>query len=1192
MADPVGLVVAPILSKVIDAALRLITEEIVLISGLDGEIKNLSRVLARIKNVLYDAEEKQISSAGLKFWLKDLRDAAYDAEDVLDLFATKAHLWKREKKVSKLKFTSHVGDITKTWFKRKAAQTIKQLFERFKRIDQEREQYNLQVLITGIERNRVEDRPETGYFVDKSEVVGRQTEKETIINALITESSNTCDHFEVISIIGIGGAGKTTLAQLIFNDARINQHFHIYKMWVCVNVNFDLTRILREMIRYHSKMKNYDLNLSRGQLESRLEAFLANNRFLLVLDDVWTENADHWNSLKGLLKLGAPGSRVLVTSRNTNVANTMSTGQEPHRLCDLTDEESWQLFSKFAFINGRIPQGIEEIGRKIMCKCNGLPLAIKAMAGLLRGNIDVNKWNNILRNEIWELEEQNSMVNNLKVLPALKLSFDHLPSHLKQCFLFCSIFPKAHSFDKSELVKIWIAEGFIPLRSRDTLEDTGSSYFDELLGRSFFLFSDVSRDETYRMHDFIHDLALSISAPDYFQVTGETSCETGENSRHVSLLCENVVKPTSHLITKSRKVRTILMRGGNLGDFGKILDDLFHSLKYIRVLDLSSSSLDALPNSIQELQLLRYLDLSKTEIKMLPDSICNLLNLQTLRLLRCLWLHELPKDLAKLTSLRHLELDDIFWYKLSRFPAGAGSLKNLHNLQKFWVGPDKGYGVDELQDLMSLTGTLHLLMLENVVNAKDVALGEKKNLRKVVFQWSKEDDGVPIDEECLESTLNDLQPHSEVEELQIIQFSGSRFPAWITDGLLQNLTSVSLNHCINCKILSIGQLPRLTWLYLKGMPKLEEWPGAQWPSLKLLKISDCPKLRVLPDFFFELSVLKIKKCDSLKVLPVTPSLMFLTLIDNAVLEHWNEVAFMIIFHNGENRQQDSLCNLLDVKIIRCPMLKQLPEFFTPRKLEISECEQLRDLPPLQNPAILQHLALDTSNDGTLLTVIPADSSSLASLVVSNISTILSLPKMPSLPGIKALYIRGCIDLEHLCEGEDNLQSLTSLTFLSIQNCPKLRDLPSSGLPATLEYLSIGSCPSLENLGPNDMLKAITSLKDLYIQNCQSLKYLPDDGFPDSLRHLRIQGCPLISERCRTENGDGPDWPKICDIPDLEIDFAEKASASDSGRNAQTRATSSSTSTSWFKKIRCKDDGDACSSTIVADRTHAGGSSVN
>nr|XP_023884301.1 putative disease resistance protein RGA3 [Quercus suber] len=528
MADPTSFVIKPILDFVINTTTSLIKEEYSLVHGVKEDIENLKSRLTSIQAVVEDAENKQVNDPRLKDWLGKLQEAASDAEDILDTFATKAYLWKQKQKERIFK---SLPSKSKTSYKRDAAQKIKKLSERFDRIAQQKEDFHLDIKVNGGE---TVSPSYTGYFVDKSDVVGREDDKERITHMLLSNEFDKEGDVSVIPIIGMGGLGKTTIAQLVFNDNRVSGHFES-KMWVCVTSQFDLTRILKETIQFHSKMKLDDNSTSH--LQSRLLEYLVGQRFLLVLDDVWTEDYLKWEPLRDLLKQGAKGSRVLVTSRITKVKDIIGT-QPPHLLSYLPEEECWSLFAKIAFkgdsLSSQRLKVLEDIGREIVRKCKGLPLAVKAMGGLLRGCVDdVNKWRQIQSSEIWEIEDQNSGNDKPKILAILKLSYDHLPSHLKRCFSYCSLFPKAYTFHKEELVKLWISQRFIQAQRRGTEEETGIAYFDELLIRSFFQVSVIEVKEIFNMHDLIHDLAQSISSPNCCLVNDKDSYNFSEQSRHV-----------------------------------------------------------------------------------------------------------------------------------------------------------------------------------------------------------------------------------------------------------------------------------------------------------------------------------------------------------------------------------------------------------------------------------------------------------------------------------------------------------------------------------------------------------------------------------------------------------------------------------------------------------------------------------
>ncbi|PQM41763.1 putative disease resistance protein [Prunus yedoensis var. nudiflora] len=315
------------------------------------------------------------------------------------------------------------------------------------------------------------------------------------------------------------------------------------------------------------------------------------------------------------------------------------------------------------------------------------------------------------------------------------------------------------------------------------------------------------------------------------------------------------------------------------------------------------------------------------------------------------------------------------------------------------------------------------------------------------------------------------------------------------------------------------------------MLELEEWQGEVFESLSTLKISNCPKLKKMPRPFLNLRVLKIKKCASLETVPFSGA-MFVKLVDNPVLKHWPEVTLVSVVQGVTRHLNFSASHLLEVNIIHCPELRSLPRNICPQKLELSGCMSLRSLPDQRCSGRLQVLALDACPDETLVSMIPG-TGSLYSLAVSNISNFICLPKWPSLPGLKALYISNCGDLEYLINQENRtlFNGFTSLQLLSIQKCPKLVTLPVEGLPTSLQVLIISSCASLESFGAPEVLKNLTSLHDLYIEDCQALQSLPGDGLPTSLQHLSIQSCPSLIAQCEKEDGD---LPKIEGIADREI----------------------------------------------------------
>ncbi|KAL6144812.1 hypothetical protein ACLB2K_055502 [Fragaria x ananassa] len=1131
---------APVVKIALTKLTSLVTEEFLAFTNVRDDMDTLCSTLTDICQLLEVLERNRTNSSDgfhqMNNWLKKLQIAGYDAGDLIESWAAEYHQWKTKKQVQKLSLPFSASKFS---FQRQEACDLKEITARIKKILQEGQVYRT---IIGNPPMRTESLSRETGSLSNNIVEGRGDDVENIIKLLIPdeEASNGGD-IDFIPIVGMGGLGKTTLAQVVYNDARVHGHFK-RKFWVCVTENYDEKKILKGILESNKSI--FDANISLVVLQDRVRELLVEKPFLLVLDDLWNDDYMKLQPLENLLKQGVRGSKVLVTTRNNEVWK-ITGAKASYSLRAFNDNESLALLEKIAFKESALPDELKEYAKQIVNRCNGLPLAVKQVGGLLRGITEAEEWSYIAKSEIWELKKD-------KVLPALRLSYNNLSSALKQCFAFCSLFPKAHVFDKTELVKLWTAEAFIQPHERHRTEVIGSRYFKELSDR--FFFEILAEDENKgRMHDLVHDLALSISSPFCCQVKDVVPNKFEEVTRHVSLLSNEVEQPLSEIIKRSKKLRTLLLPNKQFKAFGKADREIFHSLKYMRTLDLSSSTLQELSGSIENLKLLHYLDLSKTEIKKLPDSICNLYQLETLKLSDCPWLFTLPRKLKTLVNLRHLELDEMFWYTVSTLPESIGCLTGLHNLHKFQVGCNTGYKLQELKKMEYLTGFLHISNLENAVDAREANLKEKEMIKKLVYEWSSSN--LNLQDEDAKQVLEDLQPHPMVQDIQICHYRSSEFPIWIRYGKYENLGSIYLNHCTGIKILSLGELPNLRELRLKNMPEMMEWKEERILFFLRLHISGCPKLTKLPSMFSALRSMKIKNCESLDTIPVGP-VQFITLAGNPVLKHWTEAdvfARSVVDGRPVIRHGMTSHSLLEANIINCPELQTLPSELYPQKLEISRCKKLRTLPDANHAQRLQVLALDACHDETLVGMIPS-SETLYSLVISNIPNLICLPKWPSLPGLQALYIRDCADLAYLSNQENGnwlFECFNSLKHLSISNCPKLLTLPAEGLPTSIQVLSIGPCASLSSFGPGEVFAKLTSLTDLYLEDCPALESLPKEGLSASVQHLSIQGCPSLIRSC---GKDCSDWPKIKDIPDLEIE-------------TPSTETSSSSSASWYNLRR-------------------------
>ncbi|OAY40447.1 hypothetical protein MANES_09G023000v8 [Manihot esculenta] len=667
-----------IAEKVLEKIASHTYQEICFAWGLKAELRKLEDILLTVKAVLMDAEEKQVNDPPLRLWLAKLKDALYDAEDVLDEFQCED----QRRRVLQLYGTTSkkVGHFLSCSnlmaFRIKMSAKVKQIREKLDEIASQKSKFHL---IERYESRHVmpRERALTHSFVQASEVIGRDDDKENIITLL--QDSSDSDQISVIPIVGIGGLGKTSLAKFVYNDERVRNHFQL-QIWVCVSEEFDIKILTEKIIKSTEEGMRHVEKLSKmemDQLQRILREIIGDKKYLLILDDVWNDDPMKWNQLKELLCMGANGSKILVTTRSNKVASIMGTIPKAYELSGLPEDECVALFTKFAFKEGQVKRypNLLKIGVEIVKKCKGVPLAVKTLASLLLLNTDESYWKSIRDSELWKIEQKET-----DILPALRLSYEQLPAHLKKCFAYCSFYPKDYEFSNWELIQFWMAHGLLESANQnEELEDIGSRYFQELGSRSFF--QDFETREgiwiTCKMHDLVHDLALSLTQNEFLAITSSTT-HISHNVRH--LLFPNstsLPQDLSTLLQGLDRVRTAIFQSDEKSPSSQSnLDSYLLRFHYLRMLDLAHSKLEISLDWIGALKHLRYLRLyGNSGIKKLPNSICKLHNLQTLVLSDSI--EELPSDIRYLINLRFL----LFSTKQKCLPMnGIGCLTSLRFL--------------------------------------------------------------------------------------------------------------------------------------------------------------------------------------------------------------------------------------------------------------------------------------------------------------------------------------------------------------------------------------------------------------------------------------------------------------------------------------------------------------------------------
>ncbi|PSS12022.1 Disease resistance RPP13-like protein [Actinidia chinensis var. chinensis] len=1143
------------------------------------QVMNWETTLREIRAVLDDAEEKQITDNLVNLWLEELQDLAYDLDDLLDEFSTEALRYKliENSQSNTNKFRALIPTCCTRFnpssaiFDFKMRSKIKDINTRLQ--DKSKQISTLGLQMVNISRMPIQDQerqPTTTSATNESHIHGREKSKREIINLLLREES---DHNKIgiIPITGMGGIGKTTLAQVVYNDEVVKKHFDL-KAWICVSDNFDIMRITKEIAGYVHVDSSGSKTLD--QLQEQLKRTLAGKKFLIVLDDVWDIKYDEWNILKSPFSDGAPGCKVIVTTRNTEVASMMGTVQY-HALECLPHTECWSIFAQHAFQNKSVDTNpnLELIGQEIVKKCGGLPLAARTLGGLLQCQSREIQWKNVLNSKIWELKESD-------ILPSLRLSFHHLPLHLKQCFAYCAILPKNYEFEEEELVLLWMAEGFIcQQEDMKKMEDLGGEYFRELLSRSFFQPSCTTEGLKFVMHDLINDLAQFFARKTCFRL--EDNKEQYKNlkkARHSSYIQGYLdgSKKFENFYT-ARHLRTFVPFSLTKSECCYLSShvplELLPKMKFLRVLSFSRYRIHELPTSIGELKRLRYLNLSYTLVEKLPESLGDLYNLQTLLLSGCKRLKKIPTSIENLINLRHLDITDADF--LEEMPLGIDKLESLQKLSNFIITKDNGFRIRELGNLTNLGGKLEITGLQNVVDPLDAGrenLNAKESLDVFSMAWSE--GSTELRNKGVETNvLHVLQPHSNLKELHISFYPGSRFPTWIGGQHFSNMVCISLRDCKNCSSLPpLGQLRSLKKLFIKGtsdvkqvgsefygqgcskpfpvleilcfedMPGWEDWYQTEvraFTCLIELSIKRCPKLlRTLPSDLPCLRTLKIEKCP--KLLLDVPNLVLPSI------------------------------TTISMEAVQCPSLPWLLE--TRNNLELSSLKSL-DICDVLIPDTLCDPSV--ADEVEFANVASNHMSSLTSLNLRNIQNLRFLPKWFSkglsrveslkikdcnelttlwqnvvtlehcLPALRSLQIRGCPQLVSFFEEEDKkerqeqqqlegpsfmtrlvslklhycgkleklprwLHTLPFLGELEIDSCSSLVSFPEKGLPSTLRKLEISECEALESL-PEWMAHTNYNLTVLSIFDCPRLKYIisPRGGLPPSLKEIDIVSCDML-----------------------------------------------------------------------------------
>ncbi|XP_066338728.1 disease resistance protein RGA5-like [Miscanthus floridulus] len=671
---------------------QLLQDEYNLQKGVKKDIEFVTRELDSMRAALSDVGEvpqEQLNNT-VKMWARDVRELSYDMEDIVDTFLVRVQGSEPPSKRSVKRFIKKIASIvSKAKTHHEIGQEIKDMKERVKEVTERRDRYKVDAITPT--KTSVDPRI-TALYTKAASLVGIDGPREELISQLTREDGRRSSAEQrIVSIVGFGGLGKTTLAKAVYD--KLKPQFNC-TAFVSVSRDPDIMKVLKDILYELDKNEYKDIhNTALGQqhLTDLVHEFLENKRYLIVIDDIW--DTEPWEIIRCALPENVLKSRIITTTRIIDVAEHVG---GCYKLKPLTHHNSKMLFYGRIFgSESDCPKQFSDVSQKILKKCGGVPLAILTTSSLLANKSrNIKVWYDVCESVGKGLANNPSIDGMRKIL---LLSYYDLTPTLKTCLLYLSIFPEDYAIWWDRLILRWIAEGFVQQGDgRQSLYEIGQSYFNELLNRSLIQPADMDEDEMNpvycRVHDMVLDLICSLSREENFSTTISGDCMqmTSSENKARRLSIHNTSWPTINM----SKLRSLTISSYALINTMPPLS----CFNLLRVLDLEDCNLLHHPSLefVGILFHLRYLSLADTGYAgELPREIGKLQFLQTFDFTGT-GIKEVPLSIFGLRQLMSLEVGDS-----SRLPTTSG-LRNLSSLELLRMNVDSAYVAEELGHLTQL----------------------------------------------------------------------------------------------------------------------------------------------------------------------------------------------------------------------------------------------------------------------------------------------------------------------------------------------------------------------------------------------------------------------------------------------------------------------------------------------------------
>ncbi|KAK1630241.1 hypothetical protein QYE76_004556 [Lolium multiflorum] len=838
-------------------------------SDIDQHVAHMRRTLSRLRDVLVSVDIYFWVRTEVQDWMTKISQIVHDMENLLDGFEDQNDTESQRS-----------GCITKTtslcspcpiFLYSTTVNKIKTLRKKLDRLARN------SVIFTMMQQPRCDlQQTDIQEEFNRAAIVGRDSDKTKIEKLMLQSVEET---LSIITIVGLVGLGKTTLARLIFYDLGEGFNFDL-RIWVDSSSKFDLRKVAADIISQANETKeegpsvvntSVEIHGNLQLLKHRLQETLHGKRCLIVLDGLCSTDKSQLDELKEMLRGTNNWIRVLVTTSSEITAELVHTFT-PYKLLPLSEDDCWTIFSEKAFGDGNGFAHLKTIGKQIVKRCDGIP-ALAHFLGSIVHNQVMDVWLAARDETIWKLERTYSGRN--KVFSSLNKLYYDMPSALKLCFLYLSIFPKGSVIDKEKLIWQWIALDMIGSK-HETLPSYvhGEMYVQDLLSIHFLQVTKThsvngmeneTSSTTLYMHNVVHDFARHVACNDIIILDDREMNDNAEDlSFQYALLTYYRGKSTlySSLLTGARALHFLNVEAI------KLHGEAFELLKHLRVLNLSRSCIGEIPASIGHLKHLRYLDISGLKVQTLPSSMSTLINLEVLDLSNTS-LKELPSFIGSLEKLKYLNLQgcDILQY----FPATLGHLQTLKYLRL-----PRCYDVSMLADSLCNLHDLRILDLSSCTELQQLppSFGNLMNLEDL----------------NLSSCFNLKELPESFGNLYFLRFlnMSSCYELKQLPGSLCNLLNLEVLILRRCRRLenlppAFGDIQNLRILDLIGCEALHVSIGMLKPNLEYLNLQQCVMLPTRPNYFNNLTGLKFLNLS--RCLPTTACLQSLGYLFN--LEYLN-----------------------------------------------------------------------------------------------------------------------------------------------------------------------------------------------------------------------------------------------------------------------------------------------------------------